>query len=321
MPRHGRYARRLTELALLLAAFTARAATPVPEPAAPAVPEIVVEAPEPRYVSPTRHDRIGRIWAPVYINDQGPFRLVLDTGANSSAITAAVAATLGIPLPAEDSVLLRGVTGARRVQAIAVQSFVVGDLELRSKTLPIVSDAFGGAQGVLGTEGLQDKRIVIDFRHDRISIMRSHGERAEAGFVTVPVRIVGGLLLVADVRMGGITAKAIIDTGGQGTLANEALREALKRRIRSEDVMADEVVGATLDVEHGDRLRIPPMMLGALEIRAAHVTIGDMYIFQCWKMVQEPALLIGMDVLGLLDTLIIDYRRHELQIRPRRAFD
>jgi hypothetical protein len=25
--------------------------------------------------------------------------------------------------------------------------------------------------------------------------------------------------------------------------------------------------------------------------------------------------LIGMDVLGLLDTLIIDYRRHELQLR------
>ena len=41
---------------------------------------MVISAPEPRYVSPTRRDRIGRIWAPVFINDQGPFRLVLDTG-------------------------------------------------------------------------------------------------------------------------------------------------------------------------------------------------------------------------------------------------
>jgi len=31
--------------------------------------------------------------------------------------------------------------------------------------------------------------------------------------------------------------------------------------------------------------------------------------------VSQPAILIGMDTLGLLDTLIIDYRRHELQIR------
>ena len=30
-------------------------------------------------------------------------------------------------------------------------------------------------------------------------------------------------------------------------------------------------------------------------------------------------MLIGMDVLGLLDTLIIDYRRKELQVKLRRS--
>ena len=30
-------------------------------------------------------------------------------------------------------------------------------------------------------------------------------------------------------------------------------------------------------------------------------------------------LMIGMDVLGLLDTLIIDYRRRELQLRTQGA--
>jgi predicted aspartyl protease len=33
-----------------------------------------------------------------YINGKGPFRLVLDTGASSAAVTAAVAAALGLPL-------------------------------------------------------------------------------------------------------------------------------------------------------------------------------------------------------------------------------
>jgi hypothetical protein len=38
-------------------------------------------------------------------------------------------------------------------------------------------------------------------------------------------------------------------------------------------------------------------------------------------MIDEPAVLIGMDVLGLLDTLIIDYQRHELQLRlPEELF-
>jgi hypothetical protein len=40
-----------------------------------------------------------------------------------------------------------------------------------------------------------------------------------------------------------------------------------------------------------------------------------MRIFEYLNLADEPALLLGMDALGLLDTLIIDYRRHELQAR------
>jgi predicted aspartyl protease len=281
------------------------------------VPEVVVEAPEPRFVAPTRRDKIGRIWAPVLINDQGPFRLVLDTGASNSAVTAQVAAALGLPLSQDNAVMLRGVTGSRLVPTIPIDSLIVGDLELRSKRLPIVIDALGGAEGVLGTEGLQDKRIFIDFRHDKITIFRSHGERAPPGFVTIPIHVVGGLLLVADIHIGALRAKAIIDTGGQGTLANLPMKDALIRRIRAEDIKADEITGATLDVQVGDRLTMPTIHIGDLSISGAQVTVGDMYIFQHWKMTREPALLIGMDLLGLLDTLIIDYRRRELQVLQR----
>ncbi len=69
---------------------------------------VTITAPEPRYVAPTRRDQIGRIWAPVYINGQGPFRLVLDSGATSSEITAHVAGALGLTLDASHKVLLRG---------------------------------------------------------------------------------------------------------------------------------------------------------------------------------------------------------------------
>ncbi len=40
-----------------------------------------------------------------------------------------------------------------------------------------------------------------------------------------------------------------------------------------------------------------------------------MDIFKRWRLTSEPAIMIGMDALGTLDTLIIDYRRHELQLR------
>ena len=289
---------------------------PTPAESAAVLDEVVVKIPEPRFVAPTMRDRIGRIWAPVYINGKGPFRLVLDTGANHSAVTANVAAVLGIPLRPESSIMLRGVTGSASVPTIAVENLIVGDLDIEGSNLPILIDALGGAEGVLGTEGLLDKRIYIDFKRDRITIYRSHFERAESGFMTIPVRIAGGLLTV-DALIGGIKTKAIIDTGGQGTIANTALRDALLRRRSRAGLKEDEITGATLAVQHGDRVPSPPIEIGPLRIRPTSVTAGDLFIFQHWKMTQEPAILIGMDVLGLLDTLIIDYRRHELQVRTR----
>jgi predicted aspartyl protease len=109
--------------------------------------EIVIQAREPHFVAPTLRDRIGRIWAPVWINGKGPFRLVLDTGANHSGITAYVAELLGMSLDQSPPVLLRGVTGITTVPTVRVDSFTVGDLTLSQAILPVVKDAMGGAEG------------------------------------------------------------------------------------------------------------------------------------------------------------------------------
>ena len=300
------------------AAAAPAAATP-PVAAGDTLEEIVVEAPEPRYVSPTRRDRIGRVWAPVFINGKGPFRLVLDTGASNSAVNSRVAERLGLPLTDDHSIMLRGVTGSRVVPTIPINSLIVGDLELQGRRLPIVTDALGGAEGVLGSEGMLDKRVFIDFGKDRITIFKSHLEPPPAGFVTVPFRIVGGLLMVVNARIGAVKAKAIIDTGGQATLGNVALREALMRRYKATKVDQDTITGATLDVQRGERIPTPPIELGALTLRDVRITIGDMYIFQHWHMTDEPTILVGMDLLGLVDTMIIDYKTKMLQIRLRNS--
>ena len=74
---------------------------------------------------------------------------------------------------------------------------------------------------------------------------------------------------------------------------------------------ADQVTTPSLIIPSTDRLG------SYVEIRYRDVYFGDMHIFEHWRLINEPAMLIGMDALGLFDTLIIDYRRHELQIRMR----
>ncbi|MFM1887352.1 MAG: hypothetical protein RL026_2509 [Pseudomonadota bacterium] len=279
--------------------------------------EVVVRAREPRYVAATQRDRIGRVWVPVLINRQGPFRLVLDTGATRTAITAPVVEALGMQDRLSKPVMLRGVTGSAPVPTLRADSIGVGDLFISPHTLPIVPDAFGGADGLLGTEGLRDKRIYIDFQHDFINISRSRSQAAPSGFITLGVQRRGFPLLLVDANVGGVRAVAIIDTGAQTSIGNGALRQAMERRLRADSGIPDQIYGATGHMQTGEGFFVPSIGIGSLRVSRARLTFGDMNIFGHWKLTHEPALLVGMDILGLLDTLIIDYRRREIMMRLR----
>jgi hypothetical protein len=293
----------------------AASATPTPPGGStePPLSEVVVQAPEPRFVAKTTRDRIGRIWAPVLIDGRGPFRLVLDTGANHSAIIPSTAAALG-SRDSSIATVVTGFTGSAVVPTISVDRMEVGDLLLGPTRLPIVADVFGGAQGVLGNEGLAGKRIFADFEHDRLEIATSHGEPAHLGFSVVPFKVVEGGLPIADIRVGGIRCKAIIDTGAQGTIGNLPLREALLRH-RAKDVKTAQIIGVTLDVQSGENVAAPQIEMGGLTVNGEHIVFGDMYLFQHYHLTDKPVLLLGMDLLGSFDTLIIDYHMKQLQIR------
>jgi predicted aspartyl protease len=299
----------------MVVTISTRAQVAVPPGASGPLSEIVIESPEPRFVAPTRRDKIGRIWAPVMINGRGPFRLVLDTGASRSAVNAHVAQILGIEPDVTQSVLLRGVTGSVAVPTIRVKSFSVGEVIVEPAILPIVTDALGGADGVLGTEGFTDKRLYIDFKHDLITITHSRGYRAQGDLISVPLAHSSAGLLIVRALVAGVRVQAIIDTGGQATIGNEAMREALVRRHAKGT--PNQVFDVTNASQGAESYPSPAIELGSIQIRGANIAYGDMQIFEHWHLNQVPAVLIGMDALGLLDVFIIDYRRHELQLRTR----
>jgi predicted aspartyl protease len=285
-------------------------------PAALPAEEVVVAAPEPRYVAPTLRDRIGRVWAPVYLNGAGPFRLVLDTGANRSAVTRSVASRIGAPIVESQNARLLGATGTSIVPAIYVNSIEVGDLLLDRSKVVIVEDVFGGAEGVLGADGLGDKRIFIDFRNDAIDIRQARGRAQRGGYARVPVKLYRNHLLMFEVTLAGVRTKAMLDTGAQNTIGNTKLREALARRARRG--VENRIIGVTQDEQIGIAYDAPPVTIADVTVRGMRITFGDFHIFDAWKMNERPALLIGMDIIGLLDVLIIDYKHQELLLRASR---
>jgi predicted aspartyl protease len=279
-------------------------------------PTVTVEAPEPLYVAPTLRDRIGRIWAPVVINGKGPYRLVLDTGATTSAIIPSVANSLGLPFQNSTKLKLNGVTGTAMVSYVTADQIEVGELLMENVRLPIVPDVFGGAEGVLGGSGLRDKRIFIDFGKDLIRISRSQGKRVPTGYTRVPLMFNRLQLPMFDLRIGSVRAKAILDTGAQQSIGNASLREALLRKAR--EGRDEDIIGVTLEVAKGQSLAIPPILLGDILVRNMRANFGEMYIFEHWKLTKEPVLVLGMDVIGTLEAVVIDYKMRELQLLARR---
>jgi predicted aspartyl protease len=311
---------RSTLRAALLAAALLPLASAVAsaQTAAPPVAEVVVTAPEPRYVAPTLRDRIGRIWAPVFIDGQGPFRFVLDTGATTVALSRDAATLLGLRLDRARQVRLRGTTGSSLVPQITVDRIEIGDFLVENQRVILVDDAFGGADGVLATRLLSDRRIFVEFRKDRIEITRSRGQPAPLGFTTIPVKFASRQVPWVDAWIGPVKVKAVIDTGAQQTLGNLALRAALAAaRRRAMELRNEGVIGVTGDVQEGQSAGVPTIRLGNVQVSNARVNFVDLHIFEHWRMLDEPAILIGMDVIGVLDTFILDYRRRELQLLPR----
>lgn len=271
----------------------------------------------PLYVAPTTLDRVGRILAPVLLNGQGPFRFVVDTGASRSALSPGLADRLGLAPSLDFPLELQGTTGSSVSPSVLIDLFQTGDMTLTRHRLPVISqEVLADADGLLGVEALEGMRMLVDFHLKRITISRHRNRRMAGNWYRVPVSFRFGRLMVADGRIGRVPVKAVIDTGAERTLGNLALRGALRldQAARQEDT-ASHVIGATAEQQPANTIASPTIVIGQTALVNVDVTYADLNVFRLWGLAEQPALIVGMDVLGTVRGLLFDYRRRELLIR------
>lgn len=276
--------------------------------------------PEPLFAAPTRLDRIGRVMAEVMVNGKGPFRFVIDTGASRSTLAPHLAKSLGLT-QAGRNVMLNGVTGVAEVPTVVVDTLDIGALQFKNQHLPVIfTSIMGNADGILGVAGFGDQRIDVDFKRDRVTVLPSNGRRPHYSLVTTRVERNQNGLMIFDVRIGRrIKAKAVLDTGAERTLGNLALQQALNRGKKNREPVSAVVHGATPDIADGDVQEIKQASIGDMTLTNLEVIFADFHVFKLWGLDQEPAMLIGMDMIGVLERLVIDYRRNEVSMYGDRA--
>lgn len=309
----------LVNAGALLPAFADGASTE-PPPAAHTGPTAQTpSAPKPQdllLACPTTRDYVGRVVAAVMVNGKGPFRFIIDTGANHSMVSPQLASALGLATSAGRSLQVAGVTGTAVVPSVPIESMRAGALSIAHSEVPVIwSPIMTGADGILGAAGLAEDSLLVDFRHNTVTIRASGTDAIPLGYARVRARRLSSGLLSAPGTVGNVPVDAIIDTGSAQTLGNMALYRALYGKPDARD--RARVYGVTKQVQPGDVQIVPTVDLGAIRIGNAVLVFGDLPIFKVWGLTAHPAIILGMDVLGTVDAFSIDFNHAQIGIAPR----
>lgn len=260
-----------------------------------------------RYLDPKR-----RLTVQVLINGQGPFAFMVDTGANSSVISSEVADRLG--LVRQGRAELHGIAGVQIVDTVVVDSLGVGKRVRRQMQLSVLPSANLGTAGILGLEWLGDSNLMLDYggRRMRVGALPLPDERT----ITVKAHTRRSGLTLIQAHMPGQALKAFIDSGSTTTVGNLALLTAARERnVIVGDVVDIELRSVTGQTLPGRIAVLKSLTLGKMILRNVPLVVGPVHTFDYWGMRDDPAILIGSDILQQFDHVALDFRRGEVRFR------
>jgi predicted aspartyl protease len=260
--------------------------------------------------------RRSRLFIQAYVNDAGPYRFLVDSGADRSVVSTDMAAALG--LPEAGQVMLQSMAGRSLVNTVRVDSLRMGESVARNLRVPALPAASIGADGLLGIDALATQRILLDYQRRRVTVQSSDSAAkldrlGGPNEIVVTARRRGGQLIITKVRADGLPLYAVIDSGSEVTLGNMLLAERLYRRRQLTDpqeIVMTSVTGETLTAQMGI---LPELRIGNLVLRGLPIAFADAGPFRLFGLDRRPALLLGADVLKVFRRVALDFGRRRVR--------
>lgn len=257
-----------------------------------------------------------RLSVEVRVNGRGPYLFVVDSGADTSAVGLRIAHDLELPLGTP--VLLNNMTDRNVVDRVKVAELTVGPSTIPDLELPALREADIGGAGMIGIDALKRQRLMLDFEKKLIKVEDAAiPARYVAGEIVVTARLRRGQLILTEVRVGGVTLDAVVDTGSEITIGNIALRDKLIRRhTKLQKVTAIGVTGKPLQLLVG---QIAELRLGSVTLTDVPMAFADVPPFEVFGLSAKPALLLGTDLLETFRRVSLDFRARKVRFQLRRC--
>ncbi|WP_425228450.1 aspartyl protease family protein [Sphingomonas sp.] len=301
-----------------LAASDQRAPRPAPTPTlAPLPPAVIDDALQIGGDDLDARRTHTRMTVQVDVNGRGPFPFVVDSGADTSVVGANVARLL--QLPAGTPVTLHGMTATSEVQRVQVDTLHLGQSDFHGLELPVLRERDLGGAGMVGIDALVNQRLMLDFerRTIRVEDARRPPPRLD-GEIVVVARRRRGQLILTQARANGRPVNAVVDTGSEITIGNLALRDALMRRYGN-TFTSGAVTGVTGVTVHLEMARIGELRLGPVVLRDVPIAFADVPPFAVFGLRDEPALLLGTDLMETFRRVSLDFRARKVRFQLRRC--
>lgn len=258
-------------------------------------------------------DTRGRPTLTARFNGQGPFAMVLDTGAQTSLVSTGLVDELDLP-ELDGGLGVNGVSGAEQARLFAVDRFQTDLFDADSVAVPALpNQGVTEARGIVGMEMLASGRLVFDQIAYRIRLEPSGGPHD--GYAVIQGRLNDAGLLVVPVEIDGVKLDALVDTGAAISVVSGAAAQVLgwaedDPRIKAAGVMR----GAA-----GQGAAVQSAVVGHLAV--GPVTFRDLNLFfsaqggPSTADSSPPTFILGSDLLNNLEAFAVDFPKAQLLIR------
>lgn len=263
--------------------------------------------------------------------ETGPYRFIVDTGAERTVISRELAGTLG--LAAGRTVRITAMAGSGDFGTYIIPRIRVGAVDAARPLsgqrvsgqrieAPGLVQRHIGAAGLVGIDTLQGHALTIDFDRRSMTVVpstrRLRRERFGPGDIVIHARNLLGQLVVTDASYRGTRIRVIVDTGSVVSMGNLALRNLVARDTKTmQPIHVTSVTGAELDADY---TQVSDMRLADIGFANLPVAFSNALPFKRLGLVERPALLLGMDAMRMFGRVRIDFANRELRLeRPRGA--
>lgn len=246
------------------------------------------------------------------VNGNDRSTAVIDTAATFPMINQRTARLAEIPEPGENPLLVSvlGLTGQDIFPVVSLDTLVVGNV--MKTDIPVALNAdfnVVGTQNVLPASAFEGDVLDFDFENQRVMVYDGRPDRS-VRLIPSSIRYDDrdGLIFI-EIEINGRKGKALVDTGSNVTFINSRFAEYSGTRANEEKTK--KLQGAT----SGDlSLRIATarsMNIGDYRIARADILVSDPPLFEHIGLSEEPAMVLGLDLLSAF-RMQIDRRRGRL---------